>query len=47
MQHLMIKDEDVLEFQNNTNSPNALKKRNKDLNMNQVILLLLRCKKLF
>lgn len=47
MQHLMIKDEDVLEFQNNTNSPNVLKKRNKDLNMNQVILLLLRCKKLF
>ena len=47
MQHLMIKDEDVLDAQSHYNSPSTTKKRSKELNINQGILLLLRCKNLF
>jgi len=47
MQHLMIKDEDVLDAQSQYNSPSTTKKKSKELNINKVILLLLRCKNLF
>jgi len=30
----MIKDEDIVDFQNQFNSPNAMKKRNKDVSIN-------------